>query len=430
MSEGRRPANRTAARPAFGRDLWLTFVSNLLFALGLGLYYQLLNVYAIRNLGAPRFMIGALVAIQLGMTAIGYIPGAWAADHVRLKPIIVAVWWITVPTALSFALAPSWPWLIPGYLLTGLYMANNPALKVYIMLKSEPARMARNISYVFASFPLGMALGPLAGGWLAGRYGMRLVFVVAIGFYVASSIVISLIKDTPYHAAGQPWKLADLLATRVFRRNFIFFFGGFFMVYLAQPFVQPYLSQVHHLGYTSLGILAGIGALGGSAITFVAGRTTDVYGHRQGIGLTIGCLLLGAVLLLVGWGPPVWALAVFFYGAFDSFRFVAAGIVSSSFGSVPPVWGYAVFDAGMGLPMAGGALFGGALYREAFGLPFVVVICLGVVLLLVLAFAGRGRSAKAGGGGAARSVPSALPSTPAALPSSPSATLEATKERT
>lgn len=53
MSEGRRPANRTAARPAFGRDLWLTFVSNLLFALGLGLYYQLLNVYAIRNLGAP-----------------------------------------------------------------------------------------------------------------------------------------------------------------------------------------------------------------------------------------------------------------------------------------------------------------------------------------------------------------------------------------
>ncbi|MGZ4198874.1 MAG: MFS transporter [Thermoleophilia bacterium] len=209
MPEGRRPAGAVAASgvapTAFGRDLWLSFLSSLLFALGLGLYYQLLNVYAIKNLGAPRFMIGALVAIQLGMTAIGYIPGAWASDHVRLKPIIVAVWWITVPTALCFALAPSWPWLIPGYLLTGLYMANNPAFKVYIMLKSEPARVARNISYVFASFPLGMAIGPLAGGWLAAHYGMRLVFVVAMGFYVASSIVISLIKDTPYHAAGRPW---------------------------------------------------------------------------------------------------------------------------------------------------------------------------------------------------------------------------------
>ena len=169
MPEGRATAGTEAPPAGFGRDLWLAFWSSLLFALGLGLYYQLLNVYAIKNLGAPRFMIGALVAIQLVMTALGYLPGAWASDHVRLEPIIVWVWWLTVPTALCFALAPSWPWLIPGYLLTGLYMANNPAFKVYIMLKSEPARTARNISYVFASFPLGMAIGrwPAAGSPVA-----------------------------------------------------------------------------------------------------------------------------------------------------------------------------------------------------------------------------------------------------------------------
>jgi MFS transporter, DHA1 family, tetracycline resistance protein len=413
MPEGRATAGAEAPPAGFGRDLWLAFWSSLLFSLGLGLYYQLLNVYAIKNLGAPRFMIGALVAIQLVMTALGYLPGAWASDHIRLKPIIVWVWWLPVPTALCFALAPSWPWLIPGYLLTGLYMANNPAFKVYIMLKSEPARTARNISYVFASFPLGMAIGPLVGGWIAGRYGMRLVFVIAMVFYVASSIVMCLIKDTPYHAAGRPWKLADLLGNRVFRRNLIFFFGGFLTVYLAAPFVQPYFAQVHHLGYTSLGILAGIGAVGGSVITFVAGRATDLRGHRQGIGLTIGCLLLGAILMLAGWGPPGWALAVFFYGAFDSFRFVTAGIVSRSFGSVPPVWGYAVFDASMGVPAACGSLLGGGLYRISFGLPFVAVIVLGIAMLLVLALAGRRRPRSA-----AR----------ATLPSSRSATLQGTKE--
>jgi len=419
VPEGRRAAARGDAGAAFGRDLWLAFVSSLLFSLGLGLYYQLLNVYAIRNLGAPRFMIGALVAVQLAMTALGYLPGAWASDHVRLKPIIVAVWWLTVPAAMSFALAPSWPWLIPGYVLTGLYMANNPAFKVYIMLKSEPARVARNISYVFASFPMGLALGPLAGGWLASRYGMRLVFVIAVGFYVASSIVISLIRDTPYHAAGRPWKLADLLGSATFRRNLVFFFAGFLTVYLAQPFVQPYLSQVHHLGYTALGVMAAIGALGGSVITFAAGRATDLRGHRQGIGLTIGCLLTGAVLLLVGWAPPVWALAVFFYGAFDSFRFVTAGIVSRSFGSVPPVWGYAVFDASMGVPAAAGALIGGVLYRAAFGLPFLAVIGMATAMLTVLALAGRQRPA-----------PAASVSRPSALPSPSSATLRKTKETT
>jgi hypothetical protein len=51
-----------------------------------------------------------------------------------------------VPAGLSFFLAPSWPWLIPGLVFTGLSMTNNPAWKSYIVLKSEPARVARNIS--------------------------------------------------------------------------------------------------------------------------------------------------------------------------------------------------------------------------------------------------------------------------------------------
>ena len=338
-------------------------------------------------------MIGALVAIQLGMTAIGYLPGAWAADHVRLKPIIVAVWWLTVPTALSFALAPSWPWLIPGYLLTGLYMANNPAFKVYIMLKSEPARMARNISYVFASFPLGMAIGPLAGGWLAARYGMRLVFLVAIGFYVASSIVISLIRDTPYHAAGRPWKLADLLgqprlpaqSPLLLRRLSDRLPGPAVRAALPCPGPPPQLHRARHPrrhrrpGRQRHHLRRRPGRR----------RLRPPPGHRPDDRLP-GARRGAAAHRL---GAAVWALAVFFYGAFDSFRFVAAGIVSRSFGSVPPVWGYAVFDASMGLPMAGGALLGGALYREAYGLPFVVVIGLGVVMLLVLAFAGRAAGA-------------------------------------
>ncbi len=407
-----RPDPPSDPQPAFGRDLWLCFLSSLLFALGLGLYYQLLNVYAIRNLGAPRFMIGALVALQLAMMALGYLPGAWATDHLRLKVVIVSVWWLTVPAALCFALAPSWPWLVPGYVITGLYYANNPALKVYIMLKSGPERMARNMAYIFASFPMGMALGPLVGGWLAGRYGMRPVLLLAAALYVASSIVVSLIADLPYHAAGRPWKVADLLENRVFRRNLAFFGCGFFTVYLAWPFVQPYFAQVHHLGYTALGMLAAVGAVGGSIVTFVAGRATDVRGHRQGIGITIACLTAGAVLVLAGWGPPGWALAVFFYGAFDSFRFVTAGIVSHSFGTVPPVWGYAVFDASMGVPQACAALAGGALVRVSYDLPFIVVAGLGGAMLIALLLAGRGVAARDAVG----------------VPSPTSATLGPTKE--
>jgi hypothetical protein len=82
--------------------------------------------------------------------------------------------------------------------------------------------------------------------------------------------------------------------------------------------------------------------------------------------------------------------------------------------------------------MAGGALLGGALYREAYGLPFVVVIGLGIVMLLVLAFAGRGRPAPPAGVQTPRDDGAACapPSSPSATPSSPSATLGTTKETT
>ena len=358
-------------------------------------------------------MIGALVAIQLVMTALGYLPGAWASDHIRLKPIIVWVWWLTVPTALCFALAPSWPWLIPGYLLTGLYMANNPAFKVYIMLKSEPARTARNISYVFASFPLGMAIGPLAGGWIAGHYGMRLVFVIAMAFYVASSIVMCLIKDTPYHAAGRPWKLADLLGNRVFRRNLIFFFGGFLTVYLAAALRAALLRAGPPPGL-HLARHPGRHRRRGGQRHHLRGRprhrpARPPPGHRPDDRLPAARRHPHAGRL----GPPGWALAVFFYGAFDSFRFVTAGIVSRSFGSVPPVWGYAVFDASMGVPAACGSLLGGGLYRISFGLPFVAVIALGTPCSLILRWPA----------GASRATRRAR-----ALPSPRSATLQGTKE--
>jgi hypothetical protein len=47
----------------------------LLYAFGMGLYYQLLFVYAL-ELGASRFDIGVLTAILLASTAASSLPGA------------------------------------------------------------------------------------------------------------------------------------------------------------------------------------------------------------------------------------------------------------------------------------------------------------------------------------------------------------------
>jgi len=368
----------------FGRDLKLLALANLLFAIGLGLYLPFFYIYVRKTLGAPAYMVGVMAAVLFIATAAGNIPGAWLADHVRLKPVIVSIWWITVPAAISFALAPSWPWLFPGLVLSGLYMMNNPAFKSYILLKSEPERISSNMSYVLASFPLGLAVGPLVGGLLIDRWSMKVVFVVSAVVFALSSTSVTLIRDTPYHAAGRPWKLADLTGSRQFRRLLAFFFAAYLATYLAQPFVQLYLREVHDLSYLALGVLATIGAIGGGLITVLSGRATDLYGARWGVGGVLLCILVGAVLLLIGWTPLVWALAVFLYGAFDAVRFLAFGIAGRSFGRVPPTWGYAIFDTAMGVPMFVGSLLGGVLYDAGAGLPFVVVAVMVAVMLILL----------------------------------------------
>ena len=365
------------------RDLRLMMLAVLLYALGVGLFLQLLWVYAL-NLGSSRFTLGLLNAILLATIAVGNIPGAWAARRFRLKPVIVAVWWSTVLAGLALFLAPSWPWLIPGLVIFGVTFANSPAMKSYIYLKSEPSRVARNLTLVIGAYPVGLVVAPLVGGQIAAHLGMRTVFLISTAIFVLSSLTITFIRDTHYHSADTPWSLRSLSRNRRFRRYLIFFVAGFLAVYVGQAFINPYLSQVHEQGYAALGVYSSLAALGAAVLTPAMGRATDLYGPRVGIAGVLVFLLAGAFLLLVGWNPLVWGLAMLFCGSFDALRFVAAAIVGDSFEGVPLAWGYGIFDAVMGLPMAGGAVLGGILYRIGYALPFVLVIVVSAGLLVVL----------------------------------------------
>jgi DHA1 family tetracycline resistance protein-like MFS transporter len=372
------------------RDLRLLALANLLFALGVGLYLPLLFVYAIK-LGASGSTIGVLNGVMLAMIALGNIPGAWAARRFRLKPVIVAVWWLTVPAAISFYLAPSWPWLIPGLVISGLYMANNPAFKAYVYLRSEPSRVARNLTIVFGTYPLGLVVSPLLGGYLAERFGMQTVFLLSLAIYIVSATTATMIRDTPYHGADAPLSLGALRRNRRFHRYVWFFLAGYLAVYVGQAFLAPYLAQVRDQGFWAIGAYGSLAALGAAVLTPAMGRVTDLYGPRAGIAGVLVFLLGGTILFLVGGSAVLWGLAMLACGSYDALRFVATGIVGNSFKGMPLAWGYAIFDTFMGLPMAGGAVLGGLLYRVAYPLPFAFVIAVSAALLAALLASWRRR---------------------------------------
>ena len=366
------------------RDLKLLALANILYATGLGLYMQLLFVYALQ-LGASRFAIGALNGIMIASIMVINIPGAWAATRYRLKGVLVAAWWLLVPTTLTFYFAPSWQWLIPGLVLFGLTYANNPAFKAYIYLKSEPSSVGASMAFVFGAYSLGLVAAPLVGGWVADVAGMRTVFLISTVLYAASATAVCFLRDTPHHPPTGAWRARGLLLNRVFRGHVAFFFVGFLAVFVAQPFINPYLAQVHHQGYAALGIYSSLVALGSVAAVQLIGRLTDRWGARAGAASVLGLIVVGSAVLLVGASPGMWALAMVCCGAYDTFRYLPTMILPDSFGHMPLPWGYAIFDTVTGVPMVCGAMLGGLLYRTSFGLPFkVAIVIAGCLLVLAL----------------------------------------------
>ncbi len=371
--------------PSLDRDFKLLAVANVLYATGLGLYQQLLFVYALQ-LGASRLTIGLLNALLLGTIMLVNIPGAWAATRFRLKPVIVWAWWLVVPTSLSYFLAPSWPWLIPGLVLFGLAYANFPAIKTYVFVKSGPSRVGANMAFIFGSYSLGLVAAPLLGGWIAAQAGMRTVFLLSTAAYILSATAVSFLRDIPNRPSADEWHVTDLLGSRAFRGHTAFFFVGFLAVYIALPFVNPFLAQVHGQGYAALGLYSSLVALGAVVFMQVAGRLIDRWGARFGVGTALGLIVVGCLLLLAGVGPAAWVPAMLCFGTLDTFRLMPSMFLPGSFGHVPLQWGYAVFDTATGVPMVCGAALGGLLYRTSYALPFrvVIVIAAGLIVLVLL----------------------------------------------
>lgn len=318
------------------RDLRLLALAMLLYAFGYGMYYQLLGVYAL-ELGASRFAVGALNAVMLAFWAASILPGAWAACRFSLRAVIVGVWWITVPAGVSFLLAPSWEWLVPGFVLSGCYMANNPAMKVYVQRKADPQRLTSTMSLVFGASSLGFILSPMIGGFLADRIGMRWVFALSTGIFLLSSLAATMTRHEPYRPETGAPRLSELAGNQSLRRYLVFFLLGFLGVYLGQPFLSPYLAQVHGQSYAALGVFAALASTGATLLNVGAGRLTDRHGPRAGVALLLLLAVTGIVLLMAGNSRTVWGIAMLCCGAFETFRYVAAGVCSRSFNRLPLV---------------------------------------------------------------------------------------------
>lgn len=151
------------------RPLWYLFAGTAITRLGT-FVFPLLTVYLSEARGFPVDAVGVILAVgSLGLL-VGNLWGGWLSDEwSRKRTLVLAL----VLNALGFlGLAPGfasgWPYalfLFVGYLGSGMY---TPAANTVVadLTSNEQRSFAYTVNYVCVN--LGMALGPLLGGVLAG----------------------------------------------------------------------------------------------------------------------------------------------------------------------------------------------------------------------------------------------------------------------
>jgi MFS family permease len=172
------------------------------------------------------------------------------------------------------------------------------------------------LSLTTATFGLGMALGPVTGGWIGDNYGMRMSFWVAAIIFVLSNIFMFFIEDQPidhHDPESPPPSLRD-------NRQFIVLMGvlafAIFSMYLSQPLTPNFLEGVRGLSLSEAGIIFTAGALGNSLMAMLFSRVEP----RKGFLFAQILVILFAFSIWRGTSLPVFALGYFLLGGFRAGR--------------------------------------------------------------------------------------------------------------
>ena len=298
------------------RNLFLIALSLFTWGIGEGMFWNFSSIYMERDLGSNPQQIGVILGAFGAAMAITHIPAGRIADRFGRRPLLILAWALGLVAAVIMALARSLPLFVTGLLIYGLTAFVSAPLSSYMTAARGNWTVAQTLSLTTASFSFGMVFGPALGGWIGDHYGLRSMFFVVAGIYVASNVVIQFIEDQPldHHDPASP--PVHLFANMRFL-NFLLVVGlAIFAMQLSQPLTPNFLKTVHGLTLGEVGWISTAGALGNALLSILFGR----FSPRLGYPIAQALVGLFALLMWRGAAVPVFALGYFLMGGFRAAR--------------------------------------------------------------------------------------------------------------
>lgn len=155
------------------------------------------------------------------------------------------------------------PWHLFALRAVQGFVAGYGPLTLAMAASSVPQqRLARAIATVQTAQRMGPAIGPVVGGLLASAFGLRQVFLVAAGVYVAASLIMAVFYVEPSGRSDdgrRPERVPfrNVLAFENFLLLMVVIFGLQLVDKSFGPVLLLYLSQLGH-GADQAAVLAGL----------------------------------------------------------------------------------------------------------------------------------------------------------------------------
>lgn len=393
--------------------LLLYGIASFIEAFGVSQVFSFMVLY-LRGMGVPDADLGQTVGVLSSLVFVLGLPivplwGVWADKYSR-KAVIVRSAVVEAIVFAAVALSRT-PWQLGlSLLLVGFQLGNTGVMLAAIRDVTPRRRLGTAIALFGATSPVGMAIGPWAGGLMIGvlRWPVASVFWISAALSVAAALLLwfgSAEVRPEIVPQGSVRSLAygavrGVLADPVVRRLFVVFGFAFFARQVATPFLPVLVDRMVGGGAAAagaIGLVSGTAQLVGALASPVAGPLGDRFGFRPVLAVSFagGATALLMIPLAPGIGPL--AIVVVLWAAFVAavsamvFGLLAVEVAPERRSATLNLVYLPLYVAGIVGPSIGAGLVAAGGLSTVFVAAAVVLACGALVVGLPLLAARRDR---------------------------------------
>jgi MFS family permease len=280
------------------------------------MFFNFVPIYLDTQFRLSESQIGLVLGAFGFSMAITHIPAGRLSDKIGRRPLLLGAWLLGLVSTIVMGIAQVLPIFLIGLFSYGLTAFVSSPLSSYMTAARGKWEIGTVLSLTTATFGLGMALGPITGGWIGDHYGMQVSFLIAAGVFLVSNVFMFLIEGQPLDHHDPDAPPLDLRQNRPFIVLMGVLAFAIFAMYIPQPLTPNFLNGVRGLSLSDTGKIFTAGALGNSLMAILFSRVPP----RRGFLLAQLLVILFAFCIWRGTTLPVFVLGYFLLGGFRAGR--------------------------------------------------------------------------------------------------------------